>query len=307
MIEAVGSKSGNKTAGTKRAAGNSESRLPQKRQKTKDIPEPAKQPEHPWAVDPDQVFRFTDLPGELRNRIYEVAAEWSYRWFPPTFLKPKKTRRGKSTSCDEDRTSGREPLPHLGLTQTCTLIRTEFRPLWLSTNRFPLYVLDGYFKAFFPAPLRASQTAAEVRTRIATYYNPAGNLRLWINKVSLADIDVLQLLKFSNRFPAYKFTVKAGLPVITPKTVASITALVENKNSTWIKHIKQHIITQVRIKINDPNDDDRLHVVIKESHAPKWAKSYLGLGHTRRRAKYWGASVGLGDAGWYLTVGVDYS
>lgn len=69
-MQAVNSKGTGKSAGTKRAIDGSGSESPSKYQKTKAttvedavMPEEVKEPVETRAGDPDQVFRFMDLPG----------------------------------------------------------------------------------------------------------------------------------------------------------------------------------------------------------------------------------------------------
>ena len=68
-MQAVDSKGAGKSAGMKRAIGNSSSESPNKRRKAevstkKDVTVPeANKADDPWVVNPDEVFRFMDLPG----------------------------------------------------------------------------------------------------------------------------------------------------------------------------------------------------------------------------------------------------
>jgi hypothetical protein len=164
-----------------------------------------------------------------------------------TYRKPKKSRRRKPLDGD-DHSAAVKPLPYMGFTQVCSLIRTEFRPLWLSTHRFPLFALEGYFKAFFPKIPRASKMDDKSRKRIESYHDAAGTLRLWIKPACIRDIDILPLLKFRQRFPAYTIDfVSAHFAVKTP-LLEFLTLLVNNDSFTWVKYIKQHSITQVVVQ-----------------------------------------------------------
>ncbi|RMZ73580.1 hypothetical protein GMOD_00008112 [Pyrenophora seminiperda CCB06] len=267
----AGSGSARKKAGTKRTAAAvvTESKSSRKRQKTKktapkaeaqrEVVQKVEEPE-PDVVELDQTFRFLDLPGELRNRIYEIAVEWTRLRFPFTHMKPKRMRYREA----ERRILPLRPLPYIGLTQTCILIRKEFRPLWLSTHAFPLGVMDGYLKAFFPLPLRASKASAEVRERIMSYSNPAGSLRLYI---TYDDVDLHKLLTFQLRFPHYSIAPVLEHLHIPQQGVHFVKAALQNKNPKWVSWLKQHVITQVRL------GEKRalgvvVHIVIKDRHFP---------------------------------------
>jgi hypothetical protein len=303
------------------------------------VHEPEPELEVPWTVDPDQVFRFMHLPGgqfnttpsypchvcpaissstytsaitditpELRNRVYEYAADDSHRTFPHTYAKPKKrskSLKSKPTPEEEDRRPPLQPLPYIGLTQVCTQIRTEFRPLWLSTHRFPLYVVNDYLKTFFPAPLRLSQTTYEVQKRIASYIDPSGTLGVFVNKDCLLDTDIRSLLKHRLQFPAFKLELFSPHPDIAkPETVAKISALIHNENAKWKKYLKRNIITQVCLRQENSRVEEEVHVVIREEHAPTWMKNTTW---PRRVGEGYLESLGLDAVGWRVGFGVDYS
>jgi hypothetical protein len=293
-------------------------------------PEPEPELEKLWTVDRDQVFRFMDLPGgelprsilsyspchifpcpylnlqptspELRNRIYEYAADYSHSHFPHTYAKPAKRRskRLPLTPDQEDRRPPLQPLPYIGLSQSCTQIRTEFRPLWLSTHRFPLSVVPSYIQVFFPTPLQPSRTTDVVRKRIAGYADPVGSLRIWVTKESLIDIDIRQLLRHLIRFPVFTFTL-APLNV-DPGIVAQIELLLNNKSKKWTNMLSRNAITQVRLRKESPRYNKPLHVVVKELYAEDWMRK-VGM----RYHGAWLAGVGMSGIGWSVSFGVDYS
>jgi uncharacterized protein YdaU (DUF1376 family) len=68
---------GNKNAGAKRSVGEGETRISRKRRKTKadeetSIQTQIQESEKPWTHDPDQVFRFLDLPGGQPNSSHAL-------------------------------------------------------------------------------------------------------------------------------------------------------------------------------------------------------------------------------------------
>ncbi|EUC27333.1 hypothetical protein COCCADRAFT_111991 [Bipolaris zeicola 26-R-13] len=257
-------------------------------------------------MDTSQIFRFLDLPGEIRNRIYEVVIEISTRTFPNTYPKSTTSRRRGLRPDYEVRRPPHKPLPFIGLTQTCTLIRMELRPLWLSTHRFPLFALDGYFKSFFPPPLRANQASDEIRQRVARYHHPGGTLRIWVNIDSLVGIDILPAIKFHLRFPMYTFDLVSGHPRVTAEDRSAVSKFIHNPNATWTRCIKQHIITQVRLQIMDRTPGmEFVRIVVKENQAPDWMKA--SWGHSDDDVKEYTARLGLEEVKWAIRFGTDYS
>ncbi|KAI4697106.1 uncharacterized protein J4E84_000231 [Alternaria hordeiaustralica] len=313
-VQAVDSKGAGKSAGMKRAIGNSNSEPPKKRRKaqaaaTEDtiIPEADKVTNAPWVIDPDQVFRFLDLPGELRNRIYGMAIEWSFRSFPRTHEKPKKSRRRNAVEEKAAAITQARPLPYIGLTQVCSLIRTEFRPLWLSTHQFPLFALEGYFKAFFPVLRGGSRLNEDVRKRIKSYSKATGTLRLWVRMDCLKHVDVLPLLKFRHRFPEYTITPQPAPFNVDTLTIDSFTAFMNTSHATWVRYIKQHRITQIKLQVSrytvGPSNLP-MRIVLKEKDALGWMGS--GLISQSHLVEEYKRFLGL-DPSWGVTFAVDYS
>jgi hypothetical protein len=232
-----------------------------------------------------------------------MAAEWCKRCFPVTWPKNKKKSKTLSSVREEDKIiwPPSKPLPYLGLTQVCTVIRTEFRPLWLSTHLFPLFVLDGYLGAFFPAPLPKSANE-DLRKRVEKYHDPAGTLRLWVTAETMKNADILKLLKFKLRFPAYTITPTSYNSQVSADH-ASLTTILTNTKPTWIKWIRTNAIKQVRVRINGT---DRYHIVVKEKYAPPWMR----IAPNNRPYRYGLLeSLGLNPAnlGMDVSFGVDYS
>jgi hypothetical protein len=225
-----------------------------------------------------------------------------------THEKPKKSRRGKADPEDAAPITQTRPLPYIGLTQVCSIVRTEFRPLWLSTHRFPLFALGGYFKAFFPVLRGSLRLNEETRKRIKSSYDAAGTLRLWIRRDCMRGVDLLPLLKFRHRFPAYTITLVPAHQDVTMLAINSTTALINNTNATWVKYIRQHQMTQVRLEVDQhpvlPRDF-MTRIVIKERYAPGWMGSSLKRkpGDVDGYKKH----LGLDNLDWNVVFAVDYS
>ena len=225
----------------------------------------------------------------------------SRRCFPYTY--PKRC----PLSHDVYRPPPVKPLPFIGLTQACTLIRKEFRPIWLSTHCFPPYTLGGYFKAFFPLPPRVPQADHEVaQRRMGCYHNPAGTLKILATDAWPVVTDMLPLLKFRLRFPLYSLVPGSKYSNTSAEYLHAMSTLIKNTNPMWIRYIKQHVITQVLLRGSErTTGTDPLRIVIKERHAPDWMKA--SMGHNPRDIDDYAARLGLGDIGCTIAFGVDYS
>ncbi|KAH3915392.1 hypothetical protein HBH56_073570 [Parastagonospora nodorum] len=261
-VEAVGSK----TANRKRTATDNQVRPSRKRQKIQKVDNEAKdQTKQEKVKDPreDGVFRLMDLPGELRNQIYGYAVEFAHRCFPPIFPKDKSEPKSKKPL-----------LPHIGLTQASSKMRSEFRPAWLSTHKIPLFALDGYLKAFYP---RTGPGASdEVKKRLESTYSRSGLLRVWVRKpdLDLPCVDILQLIKHTLRFPDFSITVSAAIDV-PPETLSAIQAVLSNKAARWVSGIKGNKVSQLRLRwsYRGPNPCLEVTVVVKDEYAPRWMRA----------------------------------
>ncbi|KAF2737391.1 hypothetical protein EJ04DRAFT_592999 [Polyplosphaeria fusca] len=92
---------------------------------------------------------FLDLPGEIRNQIYEYAVAETEGPWKQAFVKHAPRRRGLRA-----RTNRKPSLrPFLALTQVCRLVRVEFRPWFLNTQEMIVDIndMEKYVKTFYPA------------------------------------------------------------------------------------------------------------------------------------------------------------
>lgn len=137
--------------------------------------------------------------------------------------------------------------------------------------------MDGYITAFFPSPFGASQASEEVRERIKSYCDPAGSLRLWVNRDSLTSIDIQKLLRFRLRFPDYAITPTPAYAWIPEKAIDTLSVLLNNKSPKWIKWLKQHVITQVVLL--GIQDIGQVRIVVKATHCPGWQKFFNDQEH----------------------------
>ncbi|KAF1960564.1 hypothetical protein CC80DRAFT_404029, partial [Byssothecium circinans] len=227
-------------------------------------------------------FRFLDLPGELRNRIYEYAAASTYRYFPTaTFHNEQKRKRRRNAP-----TSLPDNIAFMGLTQASVQLRSEFRNLWLNQVRVPLCALDSFLTLFMTTiPKRK------------TGFDKNGSLRIWLRRTELNDRNIIRLLKHRVRFPDFdiRFEYPPDLPTAR---VDGLRALLDNSHPRWIGWVKRNIISSVRLRLAS------IVIVVKERHAPAWMKKTSGMVIPLAYLP----TLGLENASpWRITFGVDYS
>ncbi|OAL48042.1 hypothetical protein IQ07DRAFT_682156 [Pyrenochaeta sp. DS3sAY3a] len=154
---------------------------------------------------------------ELRNMIYSMALKSLADHFPRGYrefegrLVVEEPDAGV-TSHFGFKTAYRktdEPIPFLGFTQTCTLIRAEFRPQWIAAHRVPLFAVEGYLQAFYPEVPNAAPCG--LPERMKTYMNPKATLLISMGPQNLDGLNMAPLLKHALRNPDMTFEVlKSG-------------------------------------------------------------------------------------------------
>jgi hypothetical protein len=198
-------------------------------------------------------------------------------------------------------------IPYIGLTQISSLIRSEFRPAWLSTHKIPLCALTTYLKAFFPHKLQ--KTTPEAQRLLRSQTTTAGSLRIWIRADELKDAEITRLIRHVNRFPDARITFHS-LPSVKPSTLNQLNLLINNRTPRWVAEIHGHKITQVRVH------DQTVRLVVAERWAPKWmrpsamAPSPTDKDETTEALGLAGlAGVQLTSMGlaWSVQYGIDYS
>ncbi|KAF2125063.1 hypothetical protein P153DRAFT_400560 [Dothidotthia symphoricarpi CBS 119687] len=289
-----------KTLAVKRSANNQKTRSSPKRQKFEPQPVVASNQQTDKPFERTGIFKFLELSGELRNHIYEYAAEWTYRCFPVICQAQKPTRRRSRTSTEEPEKPESKPIPYAGLTQVCSQIRSEFRPLWLSGHKIPVHALERYFKIFLPPP------PARDRERFDSYYNPAGKLRIWVRKNELLDYDALKFVKVQRRLPNYTFVFQS-VSHTSHLLMEGLMRILDNRNPTWVKWIRSHVVSQIRLSpdYRSPNVHS-VHIVVKERYATSWMKVAMQMDADIPSGYL--ASIGLdGLKGWRVSFGVDYT
>ncbi|KAF2113412.1 hypothetical protein BDV96DRAFT_579016 [Lophiotrema nucula] len=213
-------------------------------------------------------FRFLDLPAELQNRIYEIAAgdaarTWPLRLEPTLPLKPTRRTRGSA------KTSTRRPpltYPYLGLTQTCAKIRSDFRGWWMEGHRIRLGEIERYMSVFWRHPPRKD------RHRFEAYFNRAGNLRIQVLEADLAKANLLSLVKLKIKLPNYNITFEPS-PLTPAEQIEGLNQFINNKHPQWRKWIRANAITSVRPVTG--GNTPRIYLVFSLKYAQDWMRPTL--------------------------------
>ncbi|KAL5451567.1 hypothetical protein PMIN07_004942 [Paraphaeosphaeria minitans] len=250
---------------------------------------------------PPPPFPFLKLPPELRNRVYELAFDTTYRAFPTSSFRKEHQLRLSG----EVHVSTKTPpcIPYLGLVQSCRLVRKEFHSWWMNAHRIPLCNMNKYLRTFFP-PRPKSDTA---------YYASKGNVRIYLRRCEMPHRDLLPAIKHMHRFPQRTIQVDQTTHLSDP-LFNGLNQLLGNKNLTWISWIRGNVLSQVRLAPrNSPPHwhQHRIILVVKEKHATPWMKTVFGApsGADRDEDAFGNflATIGLNKVvGWHIDFAVDY-
>ncbi|KAF2684316.1 hypothetical protein K458DRAFT_338323 [Lentithecium fluviatile CBS 122367] len=241
-------------------------------------------------------FRFLDLPGELRNRIYEIAFDISSRTWPvASFQKEQKGRsRRRARFRSKSSPFADRPIPFSGFVNSCTLIRSEFRAWWLGAHSIPLCALDRYLSAFYPRAPRTTQD----RKRFDSFFDAAGTLRVYVRKADLGYRDLLRLVRHKVRFP--RFTI--GFDYLAGGELSKVTwlfeKLVNHTHPAWSQWIRSNSVSQILVL-----NIRKVRIVVKEKAAPLWMRP---VGYKNLTNGYL-TSLGLDGLDEMIDFAVDYS
>jgi len=133
------------------------------------------------------------------------------------------------------RAHSREPAPRfVALTQTCRLIRTEFRPLYLRDTKFHVKLYEGFdFVSTFLRPGVEN-------------HNISGDLHL--DGLGREDTDILPLLKIYAQAPALKIHI-----LKVPEGEKALVNSVWNRNHpVWVAYIHSEV---TRITVRVPQEE----------------------------------------------------
>lgn len=220
------------------------------------------------------------------------------KWPIVSELKKQQRRSGRRNGPQRN-TAERPAFPFLDLTQACSQIRSEFRPLWVATHIIPLSVLESYFSAFFPRPPKKDIE------RFNSYQNPNGKLKIFLREVNFAGLDLLKILKFKLRYPEYTLSYEYRRENDPPSSRNALEGILNNDNPVWTSWIKRNVVSQIRIESGAYAGYGRtMNIIIKEKYAPLWMRSVLHASIPEGYLK----KIGLEQiTAWNIKFGVDYS
>ncbi|KAF2871691.1 hypothetical protein BDV95DRAFT_572552 [Massariosphaeria phaeospora] len=213
--------------------------------------------------------KFLSLPGELRNRIYDICVEDYPRSYIPGISRPGQ---------------------YLGLALACRQVRSEFLPIYIGCNvvNVPATELPTYIRTFYPS--EDAETAQAYRGTINIFLDlpflPAPY------KFDLAPIFKLltRCPNVSCRAPDFKeyHTIEAGYAV-------EIDMMLQKKeHAVWRKAIKEHIesvlVEIVGMKwsivfVLHPNDDT--NKVLEDKITVQEWMAEIGLPRVFTNRRFW--------------------
>ncbi|KAH7120763.1 hypothetical protein B0J11DRAFT_490320 [Dendryphion nanum] len=249
---------------------------------------------------PNQPFRFLDLPGELRNRIYEYAAEDTSRTWPLIRVQTPKAKRILRSKPLSPSIVEEIPFPYLGFTQSCTQIRSEFRCLWMQGHRTFLNTLGRYLSTFYPNP-RKKDIASE------PYLGSTGKLRIIIRRSEIlaTSHDLLRLVKLKAKLSGYNFVFDHGFDV-KPGILAGLNHMLNNTHPKWLRWVRANAIAEIRLD-NCSIQPARVRIVVNERYASDWMKPMLIIQNERLAHLLESLGLnGMGNKDLRLTFGVRY-
>ena len=194
---------------------------------------------------PDQQSTGIDLlklPGELRNRIYEILLK-----------DEEEVAVKKQSSAEGSRRSSRQGaadkprFQSYALAQTCQQLRTEYLP-WLRQNRrirIDLMELYDYLDTFHPAV-----NSAESNSREEGHVEP-----IWHDFAIAKGIDVLQLAKINGASPNLHFYLEPSMDEVRLPDYHELTTMSQILTSypQWRHLIKSARLQSIRL-ISDEDD-----------------------------------------------------
>lgn len=236
---------------------------------------------------PPDTFNFMGLPGEIRNIIYAFV-----------LATPSPNIYNGVYNHDTDAAAHRG-LHLLGFTQVNTVIRTEFRPLWLPEFSVPVTLIASFIKIFYPLPLRPSKPLS-TRRRIAKYLNTEGLIKVSARLLRLTDTEILPLIKLKHRFPDMQVMLRRRFQghSLSPNRRYDLRDMLQNDNEKWMRWIKRGVITQIRLV----NHATVFKIVVKSQYAPVWMRK----ARLERTDVPWEFQQDLGLSGMRLLWGVAY-
>ncbi|CAI6337575.1 unnamed protein product [Periconia digitata] len=170
----------------------------------------------------------------------------------------------------------------MGLSQTCTQIRSEFHAQCLSRVPVTICYLDHFLLTFFPK---------------APGLNTLRLLLVDCGHDSSSIYNLTRVIELKNRLPNTKFEVRAGYPrVLFDVLASSVQLFLNNRHPSWLELLRSDAISSVRIHTYVRPE---IKVMFKNNKAPLWIKSSPNsIPHA------YFTSLGLNEIGAYIQFGV---
>jgi hypothetical protein len=201
---------------------------------------------------------------EIQNHIYGYVAEYSYRHW--SYLSKPASEREVVTG---DR-KGYTILPYMALTHTCCKIRSDFRPMWLSTHQIPFEVMPSYLRAFFPRYSPRKRRSARQKSSFAVA--KTGRLRVWARVGKINFRNFMRLLR--HRVQYLKHTITCHTITSTHSSALQwLEQIINNTNPVLMQWIKANKIQKVEIGGNSYGSwsaSKTLHISMKPSYEESW-------------------------------------
>jgi hypothetical protein len=201
---------------------------------------------------------------EIRNHIYQYAAEYSYRHWP--YISKPASEREVVTG---DR-KGYTTLPYMALTHTCRKIRLDFRPMWLSAHQIPFEVMLSYLRAFFPCYSPKKRRSAPQNSSFAVA--ETGRLRVWARMGRIDFRNFMRLLRHRVQYPKHTITCHA-ITSTDSSALQWLEQIINNTNPVWMQWIRANKMHRVEIGGNSYESwsaSKTLHISMKHPYAESW-------------------------------------
>jgi hypothetical protein len=210
------------------------------------------------------VERHSNCIAEIQNKIYEYAAEYAHRHWP-YIPKPESER--------EVIVTGYRKGPIIFPYHVCRKIRSEFRPIWLSTNLIPFEAMLSYLRTFFPyyAPKKRSLYPQSSSFAMAE----TGRLRVWVRRDRIDFRSFMRLLKHKAQYPKHTITCHA-ITNMESSILRWLEQIINNTNPVWMRWIKTSKVGMVEI-VNYGHrywsEVQTLHISMKYQYAEAWMEA----------------------------------
>ena len=158
---------------------------------------------------------------------------------PPKHKRPSHAREDASSP-----ETGHQPISLIGLVHTCKIIRAEFRPWWMNQHRIQMLDNEQYFQTYGKQMVRPRKGEVNrwdtLRIRVpesGSYYRSCYVDAISIFRLKANHQDTTIMLEDTSRGKDSR--------------IDTLSKLLDNRNSLWLKCIRSGVFTQICIKLRD--------------------------------------------------------